>query len=103
MGAALRQSLLGMAVGARIIYFILRAGKLLFGRQKMTLPADTRIIFSETAVHLPDEEIPYEDLFYRQSDVDHPAGAHRGTGGPLLQGCAGAAEPGHGCGSARKN
>ena len=67
--AALRQSLLGIAVGAGIIYFILRVGKLLFGRQKLTLPADTRIIFTETAVHLPDEEIPYEDLFYRQSDV----------------------------------
>jgi leader peptidase (prepilin peptidase)/N-methyltransferase len=69
LGAALRQSLLGMAVGAGIIYFILRAGKLVFGRQKVTLPADTRIIFSETAVHLPDREIAYEDLFYRQSDV----------------------------------
>ncbi len=35
----------------------------------MTLPADTKIVFSETAVHLPDKEIPYEDLFYRKSDV----------------------------------
>ena len=56
-------------MGAGIIYFILRMGKLLFGRQKVALPADTKIIFSETAVHLPDKEIPYEDLFYRQSDV----------------------------------
>ena len=39
----------------------------------MTLPADTRIIFSETALRLPDEEIPYEELFYRQSDVIIPA------------------------------
>ena len=69
LGVALRQSLLGMAAGAGIIYFILRAGKLVFGRQKVTLPPDTRIIFSETAVHLPDSEIPYEELFYRQSDV----------------------------------
>ena len=69
LGAALRQSVIGMGVGAGIIYFILRLGKLLFGRQKLTLPADTKIIFSETAVHLPDGEIPYEDLFYRQSDV----------------------------------
>ena len=44
-----------------MIYFILRMGKLLFGRPKVTLPADTKIIFSETAVHLPDKEIPYED------------------------------------------
>jgi leader peptidase (prepilin peptidase) / N-methyltransferase len=69
LGTALRQSLLGMAAGGGIIYFILRGGKLVFGRQRMTLPTDTRIIFSETAVHLPEGEIPYEDLFYRQSDV----------------------------------
>jgi len=69
LGAALRESLLGMAVGGGIIYFILRAGKLVFGRQKVTLPADTRIIFGETTVHLPDGEIPYEEVFYRQSDV----------------------------------
>jgi leader peptidase (prepilin peptidase)/N-methyltransferase len=47
----------------------LRLGKLLFGRQKVTLPAETRIIFTDTAVHLPDKVIPYEDLFYRPSDV----------------------------------
>ena len=52
-----------------LIYFILRVGKLLFGRQKVTLPADTKIVFTETAVHLPDKEIPYEEVFYRQSDV----------------------------------
>jgi leader peptidase (prepilin peptidase)/N-methyltransferase len=33
------------------------------------LPADTTVIFTEHAVHLPQEEIPYEDLFYRQSDA----------------------------------
>ena len=69
LGDGIGQGLLGIGVGAGIIYAILRLGKLLFGRQKVTLPADTRIIFSETAVHLPDHDIPYEDLFYRQSDV----------------------------------
>jgi leader peptidase (prepilin peptidase)/N-methyltransferase len=69
VSGGLQQSLLGMGAGAGIIYGILRLGKLLFGRQKVTLPADTKIIFSETAVHLPDKDIPYEDLFYRQSDV----------------------------------
>jgi leader peptidase (prepilin peptidase) / N-methyltransferase len=69
LGDALRQSLLGIVAGAGIVYFILRLGKLVFGRQKLALPADTRIIFGETAVHLPDHEIPYEELFYRKSDV----------------------------------
>jgi len=67
--SAMVQSGLGLAVGGGIVYLILRAGKLLFGRQRIELPADTRIVFSETAVHLPDKEIPYEELFYRQSDV----------------------------------
>ena len=63
------QSALGLATGAGIIYAILRLGKLLFGRQRLKLPVDTKIVFSETSVHLPDREIPYDELFYRQSDV----------------------------------
>jgi leader peptidase (prepilin peptidase) / N-methyltransferase len=63
------QSVLGMGAGAGIIYAILRLGKLLFGRQRLKLPVDTKIVFSETSVHLPDREIPYDELFYRQSDV----------------------------------
>jgi leader peptidase (prepilin peptidase)/N-methyltransferase len=69
IASGLIQSLIGMAVGAGIIYLILRLGKLLFGRQRMELPADTKIIFTETGVHLTDKEIPYDELFYRKSDV----------------------------------
>ena len=65
----LQQSLLGIAVGAGIIYSIVRAGKLVFGRHKVALPADTRIVFTETALHLPDSVIPYEEIFYRPSDT----------------------------------
>lgn len=64
-----RESLLGLVVGAGLIYAILRMGKLLFGRQRITLPAETRIIFTETCVHLPDKDIPFGDLFYRRTDV----------------------------------
>jgi leader peptidase (prepilin peptidase)/N-methyltransferase len=67
--AGMWQSVLGLCAGAGIIYAILRLGKLLFGRQRLKLPADTKIVFSETSVHLPDREIPYDELFYRQSDV----------------------------------
>jgi leader peptidase (prepilin peptidase) / N-methyltransferase len=66
---AIIKSLLGLAVGGGIVYLILRAGKLMFGRQRVELPADTKIVFSETAVHLPDKDIPYDELFYRQTDV----------------------------------
>ncbi len=68
LGDSLRQSVLGIVVGAGTIYFILRVGKLLFGRQRVPLPADTKIIFGENSVHLSDREIPYEELFYRKSD-----------------------------------
>ncbi|MCX6896988.1 MAG: prepilin peptidase [Verrucomicrobia bacterium] len=66
---SLKQSLLGAAVGGGIIYAVLRVGKLLFGRQQVALAGETRIILGETAVILPDKEIPYEELFYRQSDT----------------------------------
>ena len=56
-------------MGAAAIYAILRLGKLLFGRQRVKLPLDTKIVFTETSVHLPGKEIPYEELFYRKSDV----------------------------------
>lgn len=67
--AGLKRSLIGIAVGGGVVYFILRAGKLFFGRQRIELPEESKIIFSETAVHLPDKDVPYEDLFYRRSDV----------------------------------
>jgi leader peptidase (prepilin peptidase)/N-methyltransferase len=69
LAGGLTHSLAGIGVGGGIIYAILRLGKLLFGRQRIALPADTKIIFGETAVVLPDKEIPYEELFYRKSDV----------------------------------
>lgn len=67
-GGAL-QSLLGIGVGWGIVYAILRVGKMLFGRQKLSLPPDSRVVFGESAMHLPDQEVPYEDLFYRDSDT----------------------------------
>jgi leader peptidase (prepilin peptidase)/N-methyltransferase len=66
---SMKQSLLGIAVGAGLIYFVLRLGKLLFGRQKLALEQDTKIVFTETGIVLPDKEIPFDDLFYRPSDV----------------------------------
>jgi leader peptidase (prepilin peptidase)/N-methyltransferase len=68
-GRGMVKSAIGIAAGAGIVYAVLRLGKLLFGRQKIKLPAETTVIFSETALCLPDREIPYEELFYRKSDV----------------------------------
>ncbi len=68
-GQGIAQSALGIAVGAGLVYGVLRGGKLVFGRQKLKLPLETTIVFSETAMCLPDKEIPYEDIFYRKSDT----------------------------------
>lgn len=62
------QSIAGIAVGWGLIYGIVRVGKLMFGRNRIELPEDTLVVFSETAVHLPDKEYPFHDLFYRPSD-----------------------------------
>ena len=65
---SLKQSLIGIIVGAAMVYSILRIGKLVFGRKKRELPEHSMILFTETAIVLPGEEIPFEDLFYRKSD-----------------------------------
>lgn len=67
--ASLKESLLGIAFGAGVIYAILRLGKLAFGRQRIRLDPQSRIVFTENAVVLPDRQIPYDELFYRRSDV----------------------------------
>ncbi|MEI7808796.1 MAG: prepilin peptidase [Verrucomicrobiota bacterium] len=69
VGQGMAQSALGIAVGAGVVYAILRLGKLLFGRQKIMLPGEAKIIFTETALCLPDQTIPYEEVFYRKTDV----------------------------------
>jgi leader peptidase (prepilin peptidase)/N-methyltransferase len=56
-------------VGAGVVYAILRLGKLLFGRQRFKLEPGTKLIFTETALLLPDQVIPYEEIFYRQTDA----------------------------------
>jgi leader peptidase (prepilin peptidase) / N-methyltransferase len=68
-GIGMLRSAIGIIAGAGIVYAVLRLGKLLFGRQKLKLPAETTVIFSETHLHFSGKEIPYEELFYRKSDA----------------------------------
>jgi leader peptidase (prepilin peptidase)/N-methyltransferase len=68
------KSFLGILVGGGLIYFVVRMGKLFFGRQRVLLsdPAksgEARIVFSETALHLPGQDVAYEEIFYRRSDT----------------------------------
>jgi len=69
VGQGMARSLLGIVVGGGVVYGVLRLGKLLFGRQKIKLPTETTIVFSETALCLPGQEIPYEELFCRKTDT----------------------------------
>lgn len=41
----------------------------MFGRQKVQLQPSTRVTFTETGVVMPEQTIPYEDVFYRKSDT----------------------------------
>jgi leader peptidase (prepilin peptidase) / N-methyltransferase len=66
---ALKLSFWGIAAGGGIIYTIVRLGKLAFGRQRISFESGARIVFTETCLRLPDMEIPYEEIFYRKSDV----------------------------------
>ena len=66
---ALERSFLGAVFGAGLIFVILHFGKLVFGRQRVRLPPDTKVVFTETALVLPDKTIPYEEVFYRESDT----------------------------------
>lgn len=69
MVGGLVQGLLGLGAGAGLIYFIVRGGKLVFGRQRVVFAEESRVVFTETAVHLPDQVVPYEEVFYRRSDT----------------------------------
>lgn len=66
---AVLQSLLGIAAGAGFIYAILRLGKLLFGKHQFRLEPGSRVIFTEASLQLPGQEIPYEDIFARDTDT----------------------------------
>jgi len=68
-GEAAVKSLIGIVFGSGLVYAVLRLGKLLFGREHIGFPAETKIVFGEGSLHLPDKEIPYEEIFYRNSDT----------------------------------
>lgn len=66
--AALFRSLFGMLVGGLILLSIAEFGKLLFGRLRVPLAPDTTVIIADGKLKLPDEEVAWGDLFFRESD-----------------------------------
>jgi leader peptidase (prepilin peptidase)/N-methyltransferase len=69
LAEAMRSSGLGIAVGGGVVYLVLRMGKLLFGRERIEIAPGTRLVFHENGVRLPDREMPFEEIFYRESDT----------------------------------
>jgi len=66
--AGFASSVAGAGVGALLILACVQLGKLAFGRHTVTLEPNTKILFTETALKLPNEEIPFEEIFFRQTD-----------------------------------
>jgi leader peptidase (prepilin peptidase) / N-methyltransferase len=62
-------SFIGIVVGGLIVEGVRQLGKLAFGRMKIALDGPTKIFFGDTGLVLPDKEMPYEDIFYRKSDM----------------------------------
>ena len=63
-----KSSVIGLAAGAGIIYAILRGGKLLIGRYRIHFEPGARIYFTESSLKLPEEDLLWENIFYRKSD-----------------------------------
>ncbi len=66
---AMAASFWGIAVGGGVVYVIVRVGKLLFGRRRIELEENSTIVFGEESLFLPQQEIHYEEIFYRRSDT----------------------------------
>lgn len=66
---SIKASGLGVVVGGGVVYAVLRMGKLLFGRERVPVSPETPVIFHEAGLVLPTGEIPYEEVFYRESDA----------------------------------
>ena len=55
-------SLIGMGIGAGLVYGVLRAGKLLFGKYTIECDPQSRVVFTESAMVLPPKQLSPEDL-----------------------------------------
>lgn len=62
-------SLVGSVIGGAIVEAVRQGGKLAFGRLKLALDGETKVLFGETGLIFPNREIRYEDIFYRDSDA----------------------------------
>jgi leader peptidase (prepilin peptidase)/N-methyltransferase len=66
---SLRSSFWGILVGGILVEAVRQAGKLAFGRENINLDVETRVLFTETALVLPERIIPYDEMFFRKTDT----------------------------------
>jgi leader peptidase (prepilin peptidase)/N-methyltransferase len=66
---SLRASFFGILIGGLVVQSVRLAGKLAFGRVKIELTEETKVVFTETALVLPDREVKYEDMFGKNTDT----------------------------------
>jgi leader peptidase (prepilin peptidase)/N-methyltransferase len=62
------RSLLGVAVGTAMLWVIIEAGKLAFGRLKVQLEPGTVVRFSDGRMHIGQENVELAEVFSRESD-----------------------------------
>ena len=69
---ALGWSVVGAATGYFLLWGVVEAGKLAFGRKKLTFPAETKFevkqVEDQPVLIVGDESMPWIDLFARESD-----------------------------------
>lgn len=61
-------SLVGLLAGVGVVYGVVRMGKALYGRYDVVFEKPTALVFTDAELVLPEEKIPYDELFYRKSD-----------------------------------
>jgi leader peptidase (prepilin peptidase)/N-methyltransferase len=62
------ESVLGILAGGLSLLLIVELGKLAFGRLKLRLEPGTEVVIEQNKLKLPDDEIHWEEVFFRPSD-----------------------------------
>lgn len=68
VGLAAIKSALGILCGGGVLYLVVEAGKLMFGKRKVPLDPGTLIRIADQKIVVGDEEVMWDDLFFRDSD-----------------------------------
>ncbi|MGY8674097.1 MAG: prepilin peptidase [Verrucomicrobiia bacterium] len=65
---AMKESMIGVVAGAAVVFCVLQFGKVLFGRFEVPIKSGDSMTFTETDLHMPDDVVPYGDIFSRKTD-----------------------------------